>query len=171
MSRNTPGRIFDFRTDASRADINAWRKAESTSGKKIVFTNGVFDILHRGHVDYLSKAAELGDILVVGVNTDASVRRLKGEHRPIQPEEDRALILASLKCVDAVIYFDEDTPLDLITFLLPDILTKGADYTVETIVGSDVVIRNGGKVLTIDLVEGRSTSNAIETILKRYGGA
>jgi len=167
MSNYPKAQIFDFRTSDSRTQLLAWRK--QAAGRKLVFTNGVFDILHRGHVEYLTKAGELGDLLVIGLNSDASVRRLKGEHRPIQQEEDRAVILASLKCVDAVVYFDEDTPLELITFLLPDILTKGADYTIKDIAGSDVVLANGGKVLTIDLVEGRSTSNAIEKIVTRYG--
>jgi len=168
MSTQPPAQIFDFRSNESRAKLLSWRKQEATAGKKLIFTNGVFDILHRGHVEYLSKAALLGDLLIVGLNTDESVRRLKGKNRPIQQEEDRAIILGSLKFVDALVYFDEDTPLELITFLLPDILTKGADYKIGDIVGSDVIIANGGKVLTIDLTEGRSTSNAIDTIVKRY---
>jgi rfaE bifunctional protein nucleotidyltransferase chain/domain len=168
MSKQPPAEIFDFRNKASRDSALLWKEKEATAGKKVVFTNGVFDILHRGHVEYLSKAGMLGDLLVVGLNTDDSVRRLKGEHRPIQSEEDRASILASLKCVDAVVYFNEDTPLELITFLLPHILTKGADYNIADIVGGDVVIANGGAVLTIELTEGRSTSNAIDTIVRRY---
>lgn len=170
MSKTNPTPIYDFRNDVSRNQLKAWRESERLHGNKIVFTNGVFDILHRGHVSYLSKASELGELLVIGLNTDASVRRLKGEHRPIQPEDDRAAILSSLKCVDAIVFFDEDTPLELITFLLPDMLVKGADYAVGQIAGSDVVLAHGGNVLTIDLLEGKSTSSAIETILKRYGG-
>jgi D-glycero-beta-D-manno-heptose 1-phosphate adenylyltransferase len=169
MSENILAPIFDFRLAGSRADLNHWRNVIELDQSKLVFSNGVFDILHRGHVEYLSQARELGDKLIVGLNTDASVKRLKGEHRPIQPEADRAYILASLKCIDAVVYFEEDTPLELIRFLLPDILVKGSDYMVDTIVGSDVVLSRGGQVKTIELVEGRSTSNAIDTILERYG--
>jgi len=130
-------------------------------GKKIVFSNGCFDILHQGHVDYLSKAADLGDVLIIGVNTDASVHRLKGETRPINDEYSRALLLASLRFVGAVVLFDEDTPYELIKKIQPDILVKGNDYKPETIVGYDIVTAKGGSVVTIPLVEGYSTS-AIE---------
>ncbi len=132
--------------------------------KKIVFSNGCFDILHRGHVEYLSKAADLGDVLVVGLNTDASVKRLKGENRPVQDQVSRANIMASLFFVDYVVYFDEDTPLNLIKYLKPDILVKGKDYKEEDIVGADIVKSNGGKVITIDLVKGYSTSSIIKSI-------
>ena len=125
---------------------------------KVVFTNGCFDILHRGHVEYLAKAADMGDVLVVGLNTDASVRRLKGEGRPVNNEEARALVLASLSFVDAVVLFDEDTPYELIKAIRPDVLVKGADYKVEEIVGYDVVTSYGGKVVTVPLVEGFSTT-------------
>ena len=132
-------------------------------GKHTVFTNGCFDILHRGHVEYLCKARDLGDYLVVGLNTDESVKRQnKSPERPINNEETRALILAALSCVDAIVLFNNDTPLDLITFLKPSVLVKGNDYKAESIVGYDVVIANGGKVLTIDLVEGFSTTKLIE---------
>jgi D-glycero-beta-D-manno-heptose 1-phosphate adenylyltransferase len=131
---------------------------------KVVFTNGCFDIIHLGHVDYLEKARNLGQKLVVGLNTDASVQRLKGKTRPITDEKSRARVMASLSFVDAVILFDEDTPLELISYLKPDILVKGNDYTVETIVGADVVMKNGGKVETVPLVNGYSTSNVIEKI-------
>ncbi len=131
---------------------------------KVVFTNGCFDILHLGHVDYLEKAQSLGQKLIVGLNTDASVQRLKGKTRPITDQTSRARVMASLSFVDAVILFDEDTPLELISYLKPDILVKGNDYTVETIVGADVVIQNGGKVETVPLVNGYSTSNVIEKI-------
>ena len=131
--------------------------------KRVVFTNGCFDILHRGHVEYLCKARDLGDYLVLGLNTDESVKRLnKSPERPINKEETRAIILAALSCVDAIVLFNNDTPLDLITFLKPSILVKGNDYRAENIVGYDVVIANGGKVLTIDLVEGFSTTKLIE---------
>lgn len=131
---------------------------------KVVFTNGCFDILHRGHVEYLAKAADLGDILVVGLNTDASVRRLKGEGRPVNNQEARALVLASLSFVDAVVLFDDDTPYNLIKTLRPDVLVKGADYQPEDIVGYDIVTSYGGTVTTIPLVEGYSTTNFIERL-------
>lgn len=131
-------------------------------GKKVVFTNGCFDVLHLGHAEYLSKAADLGDVLVVGLNTDASVKRLKGENRPINPENARAFLLASLRVVDAVIFFDEDTPYNLIKLIQPDILVKGNDYKPEDIVGYDVLMAKGGEVKTIELVEGFSSSLIIE---------
>lgn len=131
-------------------------------GKKMVFTNGCFDLLHRGHVSYLAKARALGDIMFVGLNTDSSVKRLKGETRPLQDETTRALIMASLVCVDHVILFDQETPLELIQTIVPDILTKGADYQIHTIVGADVVIAAGGEVKTIELVDGYSTTNIVK---------
>jgi rfaE bifunctional protein nucleotidyltransferase chain/domain len=130
-------------------------------GRKVVFTNGCFDILHRGHIEYLSKARDCGDVLIIGLNTDASVRRLKGEKRPVQDEQTRALILASLRFVEGVVLFDEDTPYDLISFLKPDVLVKGGDYSRETIVGADVVEASGGEVVVIPLVEGYSTSGIL----------
>lgn len=130
-------------------------------GKRIVFTNGVFDILHAGHVTYLEQARALGDVLVVGLNTDASVRRLKGPERPINSEDDRACVLAALRAVDHVILFGDDTPIDVITTLLPDVLVKGGDYTRDTIVGADAVEAHGGVVCTIPLVDGRSTTAII----------
>lgn len=134
---------------------------DKKAGKKIVFTNGCFDILHAGHVTYLKKASELGDILVVGINSDASVKRLKGESRPVNTLEDRALVLSGLGFIDYVIPFEEDTPYELIKAVVPDILVKGGDYEIKDIVGKDVVEENGGKVMTIPLVEGRSTTNTI----------
>jgi D-glycero-beta-D-manno-heptose 1-phosphate adenylyltransferase len=128
------------------------------SGEVVVFTNGCFDIIHLGHVDYLEKARQLGDRLVVGVNTDESIRRLKGITRPIQDEISRSRILASFEFIDAVCLFNEDTPYELIESLKPDILVKGNDYSQQNIVGADIVIRNGGKVTTINLVPGYSTS-------------
>ena len=137
-------------------------------GKRIVFTNGCFDLLHLGHIRYLEEARRLGDILVVGVNSDRSVRNLKGPKRPILHEEERAEILSSLGSVDFVIVFDEPTPFELISSLLPHVLVKGGDWTKENIVGKEVVERSGGEVVLLPFVEGSSTSNLIETILKRY---
>lgn len=133
-------------------------------GQKIVFTNGCFDIVHRGHIDYLSRAASLGDKLVIGLNTDASIKRIKGDSRPIQDQESRAMLLAALCFVDAVIFFDEDTPYNLINELQPDVLVKGADYKKENIVGYDIVIQNGGSVQTLNFIEGYSTSHLIAKI-------
>jgi len=130
--------------------------------KKIVFTNGCFDILHRGHVYYLSKAAELGDVLVVGLNSDASVTRLKGAGRPVNNQEARAEVLGALAFVDYIIVFDEETPLDLITALQPDLLVKGGDYTPEDIIGYKEVISRGGRVVTIPLLEGYSSTSIIQ---------
>jgi len=130
--------------------------------KTIVFSNGCFDILHRGHIEYLSKAASLGDVMLIGLNSDASVKRLKGPNRPVQDEQSRAMVMASLKFVDYVILFEEDTPYELIDYLKPDILVKGSDYKEDEIVGADIVKKNGGKVVTIDLVEGYSTTSIIE---------
>ena len=137
--------------------LNLWRK----EGKTIVFSNGCFDILHRGHVEYLSKAADLGDILIIGLNTDASVRRIKGPSRPVNDEKARAVVLAALEFVDAIMFFDEDTPYNLIKNVQPDVLVKGKDYKAEDIVGYDIVTNKGGKVETIELVEGFSTTNTI----------
>jgi len=134
------------------------------NGQKIVFTNGCFDILHLGHVDYLEKAKALGSKLVVGLNTDASVKRLKGETRPINNEESRARMMASLGFTDAVVLFDEPTPLQLIEQTDPDILVKGDDYHVGNIVGADFVISRGGEVKTVELVKGYSTSSIIDKI-------
>lgn len=147
--------------DAAVRTRNAW----TLEGKKVVFTNGCFDLVHLGHVDYLEKARNLGQALVVGVNTDQSVSRLKGPNRPVAPQESRARVIASLIFVDMVVLFDEETPLELIQTLKPDILTKGNDYSIKTIVGADFVLGNGGSVQTIPLVSGFSTSNLIEKIL------
>ena len=139
-------------------------KAWEDKGEKIVFTNGCFDIVHLGHIDYLEKARNLGTKLVLGLNTDTSVNRLKGPTRPVVNEYARARMMAAFEFVDAVILFDEPTPLQLIESVKPDILVKGDDYTVETIVGSDFVIANGGEVKTISLVQGYSTTKLIEKI-------
>ena len=132
--------------------------------QKIVFTNGCFDILHRGHVEYLAQAANHGDVLVIGLNTDSSVKRLKGDTRPVQDEYARAMLMASLHFVNAVILFDEDTPYELIKKVQPDVLVKGSDYKVEDIVGYDIVKAKGGEIVTIDFIEGYSTSSIIEKL-------
>ena len=137
-------------------------------GKRIVFTNGCFDLLHLGHVRYLEEAKSLGDVLVVGVNSDSSVRKLKGSKRPILPEEERTEILSGLGCVDYITIFNEADPLRLITSLKPNLLVKGGDWTKEQIVGREVVERLGGELVIIPFVKGASTSNVIDTILKRY---
>lgn len=141
--------------------LDTWAK----ENKRIVFTNGCFDLLHRGHIDYLSKASDYGDVLVIGLNTDDSVSRLKGPHRPIQDEKARAEIMAALGFVDLVVYFNEDTPYDLIKIVQPDVLVKGADYKAEDIVGYDIVMNKGGKVETLEFLPGYSTS-AIEAKIK-----
>lgn len=152
-------RIMD-RVSAVRM-VNVWR----LKSDRIVFTNGCFDILHRGHVEYLNEAAGLGHRLVVGVNSDASVRRLgKGGDRPLNDQDSRALVLCALRCVDAVVIFDEDTPLELVTALRPDVLVKGGDWKPEQIVGSDVVKANGGDVRSLKLVDGFSTTALVEKI-------
>lgn len=145
---------------AAASLVRQWKE----NGKRIVFTNGCFDILHLGHVDYLEKAKSLGDVLVVGLNTDSSVSRFKGPQRPLQDEVSRARIMASLMSVDLVVLFDEDTPLRLISVLLPHILVKGSDYLAENIVGADVVQNAGGVVKTIDFVPGYSTTKIVEKI-------
>lgn len=145
----------------SQHELEQLRDNLRSKGGSVVFTNGVFDILHAGHVMYLEAARAMGDILVVGMNTDESVRRIKGPTRPVNDQQDRAFVLAALRCVDHVVLFDEDTPLILITTLMPDVLVKGSDYTRETIVGADVVEANGGIVATIPLLEGRSTTGII----------
>lgn len=140
--------------------------AQKLTGKKVVFTNGCFDILHPGHVDYLSQARDLGDFLILGLNTDNSVKRLqKAPNRPINNEQSRAIVLAALECIDCIVLFDEETPYDLIKLLQPNVLVKGDDYEVEKIVGYDIVKANGGKVITIPFLEGFSTTNLIKKIL------
>ena len=151
-------KILDNKSLEERLDL--WRR----EGKTIVFSNGCFDILHRGHVEYLSKAADLGDILIIGLNTDDSVRRLKGPSRPVNDEKARAVLLSALEFVDAVVLFKEDTPYNLIRRVQPDVLVKGKDYKAEDIVGYDIVIAKGGKVETIELVDGFSTTSILERI-------
>jgi len=146
-----------------KISISKWQ----SESKKVVFTNGVFDLMHIGHITYMAKAAELGDKLVIGLNSDSSVKRIKGENRPVNDQNSRAAILAALFFVDAIVVFEEDTPINLITTLMPDILVKGADYSIENIVGSKEVIANGGEVKTIDFVEGYSSTSIIEKIRKQ----
>jgi rfaE bifunctional protein nucleotidyltransferase chain/domain len=136
--------------------------------KKVVFTNGCFDLIHAGHVDYLTKAKALGDILIVGMNTDNSVRRIKGNKRPILSQDERACIISSLKPVDYVTFFDEDTPKELIDEIIPDVLVKGADWSIDRIVGRDVVEKNGGVVKTIEFVNTQSTSQIIDSIKNKF---
>ncbi len=146
-------KIFD------KAGLTQQLKAWQLSGKKIVFTNGCFDLLHLGHIDYLSKARDCGDVLVVGVNTDDSVQRIKGKPRPITDEKSRSTILASLQFVDAVVLFNEDTPYDLINQVQPDVLVKGSDYKAEDIVGYDIVKAKNGEIVTINFLPGYSTTS------------
>lgn len=131
---------------------------------KLVFTNGVFDVLHRGHVEYLEAARALGDHLVVGLNGDASVRRLKGPTRPVNAQDDRAIVLGALAAVDAVVLFHEDTPLRLVEALLPDVIVKGGDYRPDTVVGAREVVAAGGRVVIVPLLEGRSTTRIVQRI-------
>lgn len=136
--------------------------------KKVVFTNGCFDIIHAGHIDYLSKAKALGDVMIVGLNSDDSAQRIKGKKRPILKESERAFILTNIEHVDYVVIFDQDTPEQLIAKLIPDILVKGADWDIEDIVGKDIVLANGGEVKTITFVNEQSTTKIIDIILERY---
>jgi D-beta-D-heptose 7-phosphate kinase/D-beta-D-heptose 1-phosphate adenosyltransferase len=144
-----------------RQRVSIWR----LSGKRIAFTNGVFDILHQGHIFSLSEAAREADILIVGLNADASVKRLKGNSRPLNDQLSRSLILSSLQIVDAVVIFEQDTPLDLIKLILPDVLVKGGDYTVDQIAGAKEVIENGGRVVINPILQGYSTTGIIDRIM------
>ena len=146
------------------------RQELKQKGKKVVFTNGCFDILHAGHVDYLRKAKECGDILIVGLNSDSSVKTIKGSQRPIVPQSERAYILSNLKSVDYVILFEESTPLKLIESIIPDVLVKGADWSIDNIVGKDVVEKHGGEIKTIKFITNQSTTNIIEKVLAAYNG-
>lgn len=139
-----------------------------SNGETVVFTNGCFDILHAGHVDYLNKAKSFGNYLIVAVNSDISVKKIKGPKRPIVPEDERGLILSNLVAVDFVTYFDEDTPLKIISELIPNCLVKGADWPIDKVAGKDIVEKNGGFVRTIEFSHNSSTSNIIETIFERY---
>ncbi len=146
----------------AKSQVDIWKG----EGLKVVFTNGCFDILHRGHVEYLADAKACGDKLILALNSDRSVRELKGDSRPIQNQEDRAAILDALKSIDLVVVFDEDTPADIVKILVPDVLAKGGDYTPDTIVGADTVIENGGEVKVIPFRSGQSTSSIVEKIIK-----
>jgi D-beta-D-heptose 7-phosphate kinase/D-beta-D-heptose 1-phosphate adenosyltransferase len=150
-------------------DARAFLAAHPTRPATLCFTNGCFDLIHPGHVQYLEDARALGDFLVVGLNSDASVARLKGPSRPLQDEAARALVLLGLRSVDAVVRFDEDTPFDLISALQPDILVKGGDYTPDTVVGRDVVEARGGRLVLIPFLPGHSTSTIVERILTGRG--
>ena len=154
--QSIPSKIYSL--PALEQEITRWRM----KNKRIVFTNGVFDILHEGHIASLSQAATGADVLIVGVNSDVSVKRLKGDSRPVNNEHARALVLASLIMTDAIILFEEDTPLNLITAIMPDVLVKGGDYTIDQIAGAKEVVANGGEVILADIVEGISTTGIIE---------
>lgn len=158
LEKTLLSKISDLRS--LKASIAQWQ----SKGKKVVFTNGVFDLLHIGHITYMAKAAELGDKLVIGLNSDSSVKRIKGEDRPVNDQNSRAALLAALFFVDGIVVFEEDTPIDIITTLMPDILVKGADYSIENIVGAKEVMANGGEVKTIDFVEGYSSTSIIKKI-------
>jgi D-beta-D-heptose 7-phosphate kinase/D-beta-D-heptose 1-phosphate adenosyltransferase len=155
-----PNKIMTI--EQAKARISAWK----VLGKTVAFTNGCFDILHPGHLYSIGQAAKEADYLIVGLNSDASIKRLKGPDRPINSTDSRALVIANLVLVDAVVVFEQDTPYELITALLPDVLVKGGDYTIETIVGAKEVIANGGKVIINPIVDGFSTTNIIEKIKK-----
>jgi rfaE bifunctional protein nucleotidyltransferase chain/domain len=150
----------------SEKELSTFVTALKTARGKIVFTNGVFDIIHRGHVEYLTEAKSYGDILVVGLNSDSSVKRIKGDNRPVNNEDDRAFVLLSLKPVDYVVVFTEDTPYNLIKAIQPDVLVKGGDWNVKDIVGSDIVLNGGGKVFSLKFVDNYSTSAIIKKIIE-----
>ena len=143
-----------------KSQVDSWKK----SGEKVVFTNGCFDIVHRGHIEVLAHTADLGDRLIIGLNSDRSIQALKGENRPIENEDSRSILLASLSFVDAVVLFSEETPLNLITTLKPDVLAKGGDYEIETIIGHKIVQDNGGQVILVPFIDGFSSTNIIDKI-------
>lgn len=152
----------------SFSGIKRLSQASRAKGRRIVFTNGCFDVIHAGHVRYLEKAKTFGDILIVGINSDSSVRKIKGTNRPVVKQQDRAAVIASLEAVDCVVIFSEATPLNLIRAIRPDVLVKGADWEIHKIVGGDFVTSYGGKVRAVSLLKGRSTSGLIEAILKKF---
>ena len=158
--KNLYSKIYNI--DKLIAEVEKWKQA----GEDVVFTNGCFDILHKGHIEVLARSADLGNKLIIGLNSDESIQKIKGEDRPIIDEQSRAILLAALKCVDAVILFSEETPLNLISTLKPDILAKGGDYRIETIIGYEIVQQNGGKVKVIPFVDGFSSTTIIEKIKK-----
>ena len=158
--QNIKSKIFSL--DKLKNQVNAWKQA----GEEVVFTNGCFDIIHRGHIEVLAQTADLGDRLIIGLNSDSSIQKLKGKNRPIIDEKSRAILLASFSFVDAVVLFSEETPINLISTLLPDVLAKGGDYEIETIVGHEIVQKNGGKVILVPFVDGFSSTTIIEKIRK-----
>ena len=157
---NINSKIYNL--DCLTTQVEQWK----ATGNKVVFTNGCFDIIHRGHIEVLARTAELGDKLVIGLNSDQSIQKLKGEDRPIIDEQSRAILLAALSFVDAIVLFSEDTPLKLISALLPDVLAKGGDYEIETIVGHEIVQQNGGKVKLVPFLDGFSSTSIIDKIKK-----
>ena len=159
---------MDKKVFANSEEARELIKSLKSENNRIVFTNGVFDIIHRGHVEYLNEAKSLGDILVVGMNSDKSVKMIKGDKRPIVGQDNRAFVLSNLKAVDLVIFFDEDNPYNLIKTILPDILVKGADWSIDKIIGADIVQANGGVVKTIKYIENNSSSNIIERVIEIY---
>jgi len=168
LSNSSPRNSMDSKKILSRGELAAEFAKMKAAGRKVVFTNGVFDLLHVGHLRYLAQARALGDALCIGLNSDASVRRLKGEKRPILPQEERAELLAGLACVDYVCIFDEDDPRALIQAATPSLLVKGGDWPVEKILGRDTVEAAGGRVLSLPFVEGRSTTSIVKSIAERY---
>ena len=151
-----------YALEGLKVQVDSWKK----SGEKVVFTNGCFDIVHRGHIEALARTADLGNKLIIGLNSDRSIQALKGENRPIENEDSRAILLASLSFVDAVVLFSEETPLNLISTLKPDVLAKGGDYEIETIVGHEIIQKNRGKVILVPFVDGFSSTTIIEKIRK-----
>ena len=149
-----------FSIENLKTQVSTWKK----SRQKVVFTNGCFDVIHRGHIEILARTADLGDKLIIGLNSDSSIQKLKGKDRPIMDENSRAILLAGLNFVDAIVLFAEETPLNLISTLNPDILTKGSDYEISTIVGNEIVTENGGEVILIPFVDGVSSTNIIDKI-------
>ena len=145
-----------------KTKVEKWKE----KGEKVVFTNGCFDLVHRGHIEVLAKTADLGNRLIIGLNSDESIRELKGENRPIIDETSRAFLLAALEFVDAIVFFSEETPITLIKTIVPNVLAKGGDYKIEDIVGYEIVIQNGGEVKTVPLTDGFSTTNIVEKIKK-----
>ena len=150
----------------SLSDLKIQSDKWKENGEKIVFTNGCFDLVHRGHIEVLANTADLGDRLIIGLNSDSSIKDLKGENRPIIDETSRAILLASLQFVDAIVFFSDETPLNLIETLVPDILAKGGDYKITEISGNEVVLENGGEVVTVPLKDGFSTTNIVDKIKK-----
>ena len=157
---NLNNKIYSL--DKLKNQVASWKN----SGEKVVFTNGCFDIVHRGHIEVLARTADLGSKFIIGLNSDSSIQKLKGKNRPIINEQSRAVLLAALSFVDAVVLFSEDTPLNLISTLVPDVLAKGGDYEIETIVGNEIIQQNGGEVILVPFVDGFSSTTIIDKIKK-----